>query len=58
MPSTEFLNRPGSVWERTRFEGKQFPQIRVEMEQLAIGREDLLAAGEDGVTIKVEGDGR
>ena len=36
MPSTEFLNRPGSVWERTKFEGKQFPQIRVEMEQLAI----------------------
>ena len=36
MPSTEFLNRPGSVWERTSFEGKQFPQIRAEMEQLAI----------------------
>lgn len=29
-----------------------------QMEQLTIGREDLLAAGEDGVTIKVEGDGR
>ena len=29
-----------------------------QMEQLTIGQEDLLAAGEDGVTIKVEGDGR
>ena len=29
-----------------------------QMEQLTISREDLLAAGEDGVTIKVEGDGR
>ena len=36
MPSTEFLHRPGSVWERTKFEGKAFPQIREEMEQLAI----------------------
>ena len=36
MPSTEFRNRPGSVWERTSFEGKQFPEIRAEMEQLAI----------------------
>ena len=29
-----------------------------QMEQLTIGREDLLAAGEDGVAIRVEGDGR
>ncbi len=36
MPSYEFLHRPGSVWERTKFEGKEFPQIRKELEQLAI----------------------
>jgi len=36
MPSKEFLNRPGSVWERYSFDGKPFPQIRAEMEQLAI----------------------
>ena len=36
MPSKEFLNRPGSVWERTSFEGKTLPQIREEMEQLAV----------------------
>lgn len=36
MPSTEFLHRPGSVWERTSFEGKTFPQLREEMEQLSI----------------------
>ena len=29
-----------------------------QMEQLTIGREDLLAAGDYGVTIRVEGDGR
>lgn len=36
MPSKEFLSRPGSVWERTTFEGKEFPEIRKEMEALAI----------------------
>ncbi len=32
MPSKEFLNRKGSIWERTDFEGKSFPQLREEME--------------------------
>ena len=32
MPSHEFLNRPGSIWERTSFEGKPFPVLREEME--------------------------
>lgn len=36
MPSKAFLQRPGSVWERTSFEGKQFPEIRSEMEALAL----------------------
>lgn len=36
MPSKEFLARPGSVWERTSFEGKDLPMIRQEMEALAI----------------------
>ncbi len=36
MPSYEFMHRPGSVWERTKFEGKTLPEIRAEMEQLAI----------------------
>ena len=33
MPSQEFLHRPGSVWERTSFEGKTFPELRAEMEE-------------------------
>ena len=33
MPSQEFLNRRGSIWERTSFEGKTFPQLREEMEE-------------------------
>lgn len=37
MPSREFINRKGSVWERTSFEGKSFPEIRAEMEQTVIG---------------------
>jgi salicylate hydroxylase len=32
MPSKEFVNRKGSIWERTFFEGKTFPQLREEME--------------------------
>lgn len=32
MPSKEFLNRKGSIWERTSFEGKTFPELRKEME--------------------------
>ena len=32
MLSQEFLNRRGSVWERTSFEGKTFPELRAEME--------------------------
>lgn len=37
MPSREFINRKGSVWERTSFEGKSFPEIRAEMEQTVMG---------------------
>ena len=33
MPSKEFLNRKGSIWERTSFEGKTFPELREEMEE-------------------------
>lgn len=33
MPSEEFLNRPGSIWERTSFEGKSFPELRTEMDE-------------------------
>lgn len=36
MPSREFLSRPGSVWERTPFEGKELPALRAEMEALAL----------------------
>ena len=36
MPSKEFQNRPGSVWERYSFDGKPFDVIRKEMEELAI----------------------
>lgn len=36
MPSKEFLSRPGSVWERTSFEGKDLPALRAEMEALAL----------------------
>lgn len=32
MPSKEFLNRKGSIWERTSFEGKTFPELRAEMD--------------------------
>ena len=32
MPSKEFLNRKGSIWERTSFEGKTFPELRREMD--------------------------
>ncbi len=32
MPSKEFLNRPGSIWERTAFEGKSLPELRQSME--------------------------
>ncbi|MBP2652490.1 MAG: Alpha/beta hydrolase fold-3 domain protein [Firmicutes bacterium] len=33
MPSKEFLNRPGSIWERYKFEGKSQDVIRREMEE-------------------------
>jgi len=33
MPSKEFLNRRGSIWERTSFEGKTFPELRKEMDE-------------------------
>ncbi len=36
MPSEEFLNRRGSVWERTDFTNKTLPMIRQEMEALAV----------------------
>lgn len=36
MPSKEFLNRRGSVWERTDFAGKTLPEIRQAMEALAV----------------------
>lgn len=37
MPSQEFLSRRGSVWERTSFEGKAFPELRAEMEATVMG---------------------
>ena len=36
MPSNEFLNRRGSIWERTSFAGKTFPQLREEMDTRVI----------------------
>ena len=36
MPSKEFLSRPGSVWERTSFAGKELPDLRAEMDALAV----------------------
>ena len=36
MPSKEFFNRKGSIWERTSFEGKSFPQLREEMEKTVV----------------------
>ncbi len=32
MPSQEFLNRPGSIWERTSFAGRPFAELRAEMD--------------------------
>ena len=32
MPSQEFSSRKGSIWERTVFEGKSFPELREEMD--------------------------
>ena len=32
MPSQEFLNRRGSIWERTDFAGRPFPELRREMD--------------------------
>lgn len=32
MASNEFTNRRGSIWERTDFAGKSFPELREEME--------------------------
>ena len=36
MPSKEFLNRRGSIWERTSFEGKSLPQLRAEMDAAVV----------------------
>lgn len=36
MPSEQFCTRRGSVWERTNFAGKSLPEIRDEMEALAL----------------------
>lgn len=33
MPSEQFLHRPGSIWERTSFEGKSLPELRAQMDQ-------------------------
>ena len=33
MASTEFLNRRGSIWERTEMFGRPFPELREEMER-------------------------
>ena len=41
MPSKEFLNRRGSVWERYDFFGKPFAQARADMEHMAV--EDVRA---------------
>lgn len=32
MPSQQFTHRRGSIWERTRFEGKSLPELRAEMD--------------------------
>ncbi len=32
MPSQEFVNRRGSIWERTDFMGRPFPELRAEMD--------------------------
>lgn len=37
MPSQEFLNRPGSIWERTEFPGKSLPELRAEMDARVMG---------------------
>lgn len=37
MPSNEFINRPGSIWERYKFDGKPMPVIREEMERELLG---------------------
>lgn len=44
MPSKSFLNRRGSIWERTVFEGKSLPQLREEMDT-AVMDELRLPAG-------------
>ena len=36
MPSQEFLNRKGSVWERYDFFGKDYMQARADMEVMAV----------------------
>ncbi len=36
MPSREFLNRRGSIWERTNFTEKDLPTLRAEMEARTI----------------------
>jgi salicylate hydroxylase len=36
MPSKEFLNRRGSIWERTSFEGKSLPELRREMDEQVV----------------------
>lgn len=44
MPSREFLNRRGSIWERTSFEGKSFPALREEMDARVVS--ELRAYGD------------
>lgn len=51
MPSKEFFNRRGSIWERTPFEGKTMPELRAEMDKVVM-EELVLPSGvtvEDGV---------
>jgi acetyl esterase/lipase len=36
MPSKDFLDRKGSLWERESFEGKPLPEIRTEMDAQAM----------------------
>lgn len=57
MPSNEFLNRRGSIWERTSFEGKSFPELRAEMEESVVSelREYMDVAWEPGIAGPVSG---
>lgn len=48
MPSEEFLQRPGSIWEQTSFEGKALPDLRREMDRRVM--EELVPP--EGITVE------